>query len=50
MAKMTLMEFPNIPQSFDIDSSTQSLQSLRRDMAEEILERSGIVLNITFIC
>ncbi|KAF3835760.1 hypothetical protein F7725_028318, partial [Dissostichus mawsoni] len=40
MAKMTVKEFPKIPQTFHINSSKQSLQNLRRDMAEEILKGS----------
>ncbi|KAI9517788.1 hypothetical protein NQZ68_000957 [Dissostichus eleginoides] len=40
MAKMTVKEFPRIPQTFHINSSKQSLQNLRRDMAEEILKGS----------
>ncbi|KAF3837193.1 hypothetical protein F7725_004657 [Dissostichus mawsoni] len=42
LAKMTVKEFPKIPQTFHINSSKQSLQNLRRDMAEEILKGSGI--------
>ncbi|KAI4800964.1 hypothetical protein KUCAC02_006229 [Chaenocephalus aceratus] len=38
MAEMTVKEFPKIPQTFHIKSSKQSLQHLRRDMAEEILK------------
>lgn len=41
MAKMTVMELPNIPEMFDIDPSKQSVQNLRRDMAEEILNGLG---------
>ncbi|KAF3837194.1 hypothetical protein F7725_004658 [Dissostichus mawsoni] len=41
LAKMTVKEFPKIPQTFHINSSKQSLQNLRRDMAEEILKGSG---------
>ncbi|KAI9537411.1 hypothetical protein NQZ68_025267 [Dissostichus eleginoides] len=40
MAKMTVKEFPKIPQTFHINSSKKSLQNLRRDMAEEILKGS----------
>ncbi|KAI9543213.1 hypothetical protein NQZ68_011524 [Dissostichus eleginoides] len=40
MAKMTVKEFPKIPQTFHINSSKQSLQNLQRDMAEEILKGS----------
>ena len=46
MAKMTVKEFPNIPQMFHIDASKQSLQNLRRDMADDILKGSGIVRKI----
>ncbi len=46
MAKMTVMEFPNIPEMFDIDPSKQSVQNLTRDMAEEILKGSGIIVQI----
>ncbi|XP_039643104.1 uncharacterized protein LOC120550572 [Perca fluviatilis] len=40
MAKMTVMEFPKMPQSFQIDSSKESLKNQRRLMAEEILMAS----------
>ncbi|XP_034566483.1 uncharacterized protein LOC117831745 [Notolabrus celidotus] len=40
MAKMTVMGFPNIPQTFHIDSAKKRLQVLRREMAEEILKGS----------
>ncbi|KAM4566987.1 uncharacterized protein PAE49_010443 [Odontesthes bonariensis] len=40
MAKMTVTQFPNIPERFHIDSSKKSLKKLRRDMAEEILKGS----------
>ncbi|XP_038150167.1 uncharacterized protein LOC119789375 [Cyprinodon tularosa] len=40
MAKMTVMEFPNIPQKFHIESSKKSVQTLRREIAEEILRAS----------
>ncbi|KAF3832183.1 hypothetical protein F7725_025848, partial [Dissostichus mawsoni] len=42
MAKMTVTELQKIPRTFHINSSKQSLQNLRRDMAEEILRGSGI--------
>ncbi|CAB1443940.1 unnamed protein product [Pleuronectes platessa] len=40
MAKMTVKEFPKIPEMFQVDSSEQSLQNLRRDMADDILKGS----------
>ncbi|KAJ4933994.1 hypothetical protein JOQ06_006802 [Pogonophryne albipinna] len=40
MAKMTVKEFPKVPQTFHIKSSKQCLQHIRRDMAEEILKGS----------
>ncbi|XP_056282686.1 lysine-specific demethylase 5B-B-like [Pseudoliparis swirei] len=40
MAKMTVMELPNIPQHFRINSSKQSMEKLRRNMAEDILKQS----------
>ncbi|KAF3832196.1 hypothetical protein F7725_025861, partial [Dissostichus mawsoni] len=40
MAKMTVTELQKIPRTFHINSSKQSLQNLRRDMAEEILRGS----------
>ncbi|KAF1375645.1 hypothetical protein PFLUV_G00222340 [Perca fluviatilis] len=40
MAKMTVMEFPKMSQSFQIDSSKESLKNQRRLMAEEILMAS----------
>ena len=50
MAKMTVMDFPNIPKQFHIKSSKKSLQKLRREMAEEILQASGIFLDIIWLC
>ncbi len=46
MSKMTVMEFPNIPEMYDIDPSKQSVLNLRIDMAEEILKGSGIIVQI----
>ncbi|MEQ2208178.1 hypothetical protein XENOCAPTIV_028677 [Xenoophorus captivus] len=54
MAKMTVMEFPNIPNNFHIGSSKRCIGNLRQDMAEEILKESGIkrlvFVNIYFFC
>ncbi|MED6259735.1 hypothetical protein ATANTOWER_029559 [Ataeniobius toweri] len=40
MAKMTVMEFPNIPKNFHVESSKRCIKTLRQDMAEEILKGS----------
>ncbi|MEQ2309051.1 hypothetical protein AMECASPLE_034668 [Ameca splendens] len=40
MAKMTVMEFPNIPENFHVESSKRCVKKLRQDMAEEILKGS----------
>ncbi|MEQ2241419.1 hypothetical protein ILYODFUR_025064 [Ilyodon furcidens] len=42
MAKMTVMEFPNIPKNVHVESSKRCIKKLRQDMAEEILKGSGI--------
>ncbi|MED6250368.1 hypothetical protein ATANTOWER_031249 [Ataeniobius toweri] len=40
MAKMTVMEFPNIPKYFHVESSKRCIKTLRQDMAEEIFKGS----------
>lgn len=42
MAKITAREFPGIPQKFQIPASKKCIQTLREQMAEEILKGSGI--------
>lgn len=43
-------DFPNIPKQYNINTSKKSLQNLRWEMAEQLLQGSGILQIIELVC
>ncbi len=43
MAKQTVLQFPEIPDAFDINPSKTAISKLRKEMAEFLLSASGDV-------
>lgn len=41
MAKIAISSFPEVPQTFDVESSNKSMKRFRRNIAEDIMKGSG---------